>query len=263
MIRREVTYKSLFYYIAAVYFFVWVIFASVIACNRLQTLMYDSFSGKAVLFSAFLMPALVLYVLMKRQGDIHTPKEFLCRMFSEKEHTRIALVTFAFCLGQFLMSALSGNFQRGHVRTAFLYAVPALLLEGFQETGFRGFLEETLDGEIPFALSTVLIGTMWGLLYCPLWLVQGAPWMECSFLFFLLNCVFQSIVLGALYLITRSVSACVVFRTFWVMLSCVFDGLMFDNGAYTIFSVAEMVLIFVLMACIRRRKKRNCARVVS
>ncbi len=259
MIRREITYIQLFYYILAVYFLVWMILALIIICNSFHVLRYDRISGKAVLFSSFLVPSFVLYIFMKRRQEIDTPMEFLYCMAGEKGHARTALVTFAFCMGQLLLFVLCGRYVNGRIG-AFLPVLPlALILEGLQETGLRGFLAEALNRELSFGLSAVLTGTIWGVLYLPLFMVEGAPYREIGFLFFLLNCVFQSIVLNALYLITKSIAACVAFRTFWSAASFLFGGLMFTNSSYTICSTVEMILIFSLVLYEQRRQKKDAA----
>lgn len=254
MIKGEITYRSLLNYVLGVYSSVWAVIAFVLVYNRFQVLSYDSVSGKTVLFSAFLMPSLVLYILMKRQNEVRTPKEFLSGLFAPQKHLREAAITAAFCLTFFLASVLCGEYRRGSMPAALFSIFPIVILEGFQEMGFRGFLAEALGREIPFGISAVLTGTIWGCLYFPLWFVKGAPWASFDFLLFLLNCVFQSILLNSLYLLTGSVFACMVFRSFWAFLFLLFDGLMFDNGVYTIYSSAEMILVFVAMAVLQRKK---------
>lgn len=243
MIKGEITYRSLLHYVCLVYFSVWMVIALVIVYNRFSVLTYGSVSGKAVLFSAFLMPPSVLYVLMKLQKDIEKPKDFLIRLFAPKKHLQAAAVTLIFCVALLLTAFLCGSLRHMELRMALLSILPVTFLSGFQETGFRGFLAEAFNREIPFVLAAVLTGTVWGALYFPLWFVEGAPWAELDFLLFLLNCVFQSILLNGLYLFTGSVFACIVFRSFWTLLILWFDGLMFDNGMYTICSCVEMVLI--------------------
>lgn len=257
MIQREITYKNIFDYVLGVCFSMWMFFILVIFCNRFGILEFQSFSGKAVLFLAFLMPAFVLYAQMKIWRDLFLPGEFLRRIFFVENRGRAAGTAVFFVLLHTAVAFWCSAPREIELKTVLLTVLLAFLLEGLQETGLRGFLAAAFDNQLSFLLSAVLTGCLWGAVYFPLWSIEGAPWSELNFVLFLLFCVYQSILLNALYRMTQSVFVCVIFRTMSSVYVYLFDELIFGSNDCTVAYLAEMTVMLCIYGIFQYRSSHK------
>lgn len=148
-----------------------------------------------------------LSVLEKRN-----PKSIATFIFNGN-HKAVPYV-FLFCL---LLASTDYLSSRQFQPNMALYLFPVYWLEmmfvgGFEELGWRGVMQPTLEKSMPFPLSVLLTGSTWAVWHLPLWFVAGSGQSAIPFYVFAVSCVVLSFALAAIREITRSVIYCCIFH---------------------------------------------------
>ena len=76
---------------------------------------------------------------------------------------------------------------------------------GHEELGWRGILQPLLDKKYTYWQSNLIVGSIWGIWYLPLWFIVGESHQGFPFILFFIYTLFLSFVLGLLYRQTKSV----------------------------------------------------------
>jgi membrane protease YdiL (CAAX protease family) len=150
-----------------------------------------------------------LSVLEKRN-----PKSIATFIF-HGNHKAVPYV-FLFCL---LLASTYYLTSRQFQPNMALYLFPVYWLEmmfvgGFEELGWRGVMQPTLEKSMPFPLSVLLTGITWAVWHVPLWFVAGSSQAAFPFLAFAASCVVLSFALAAIRKKTKSVIYCCIFHAF-------------------------------------------------
>lgn len=148
-----------------------------------------------------------LSVLEKRN-----PKSIATFIFNGN-HKAVPYV-FLFCL---LLASTDYLSSRQFQPNMALYLFPVYWLEmmfvgGFEELGWRGVMQPTLEKSMPFPLSVLLTGMTWAVWHLPLWFVAGSGQSAFPFYVFAVSCVVLSFALAAIRKKTQSVIYCCIFH---------------------------------------------------
>jgi len=85
---------------------------------------------------------------------------------------------------------------------------------GFEEQGWRGIMQPALEKSMPFPLSVIVTGLVWGTWHLPLWFVAGSGQDKFPFYAFVVFCVFLSFALAVIRKRTNGVIYCCIFHAF-------------------------------------------------
>lgn len=92
-----------------------------------------------------------------------------------------------------------------------IWLVPLMIIGGgLEEIGWRGYLLPKLLEKFSPAISTLIVGIVWGIWHLPMWFVVGTPQQNLQFIPFTLGCIATSFIMTPLYCKTRSIWLCIL-----------------------------------------------------
>ena len=163
-----------------------------------------------IAFGAGFSPVYASALLWVRQKRVTNFKSFIKIILKTSNVKKTIWVTALFFFGLFFINMANETYL-GNPPTYFLLLFPLMILGGgLEEVGWRGYLQPLLEKKFSFALTSFIIGVVWGLWHLPLWFVQSANQSDMNFLSFFVYCISFSFIIGLLYKITRSTIACVL-----------------------------------------------------
>ncbi|MCL2492628.1 MAG: CPBP family intramembrane metalloprotease [Clostridiales bacterium] len=122
---------------------------------------------------------------------------------------------------------------------------------GFEEQGWRGIMQPALEKSMPFPLSVIVTGLVWGTWHLPLWFVAGSGQDAFPFYAFVVFCVFLSFALAVIRKKTNGVIYCCIFHAFNnALLGYIVIGI---NGVLLV-GGAAIVIVSLLIWYADRRK---------
>ena len=77
-----------------------------------------------------------------------------------------------------------------------------------EESGWRGYLQEKLQGYFGKIGGVILLGILWWIWHLPLWVVQEVEWVE--MLYGIPTSIGIAIFLGYIYMKTKNVWLCAI-----------------------------------------------------
>ena len=196
-----------------------------------------------------LAPTLSVVILLKKYGAIGSRKNILHFVLDFPKKILPYIILFAFLLWRFLVFWFTGDTTQAQ---PFYMLFPILLAQlffqgGFEEPGWRGFMQSYFEKKYPLILSIVLVSIIWSVWHIPLWFVPGSAQSQMSFLIFFLQILVNTCSLAAILKLTNSV---VFFMIYHAWCNSVFLVIPFEMNtgiiaAYTFEAVASLILCLI------------------
>lgn len=184
-----------------------------------------------IISAVALAPGAVVYYLLKKAGRIKGFRDYMKRVFDCRGKKYMILGT----LGAFAVFAAVILLTETPQKDFPIYLAPAMLVlmipgGGWEELGWRGFLQPELEKKFGFFFGTLIMGLIWSVWHLPLWLVQSANQKNFVFLAFMFYCIALSFLLAATYKLTKSVFSVILVHA-WGNTMC--------GGCYTFTILSE------------------------
>ena len=204
-------------------------------------------------------PGISVYILLKSEGIIKGFKEYFNRVFeykSRKDFWITLALVFAF---SWIMHAYLGE----RVKEISVLLAPFLLVfmipgGGWEELGWRGFLQPVLEEKAGFIPGTILMGIIWAVWHLPLWLLKSADQSRFLFSAFCMYCIMLSFLLGITYAMTKSVWAVILVHAWQNVMTTLYrPKMLMDSPSeifYIIFGVVVIGSIIAHYVLISRKK---------
>ena len=91
--------------------------------------------------------------------------------------------------------------------------IVSLFLEGgFEEAGWRGFLQPYFEKKYPFIISILCVSVIWCVRHIPLWFMLGSAQSQMSFILFFFQLLVNVCSLAAILKLTKSVALCMIYH---------------------------------------------------
>ena len=84
---------------------------------------------------------------------------------------------------------------------------------GFEEIGWRGYLQPKLENMTNYLTSVLIVGVVWSVWHLPLWFIAGTVQSALPFMYTVLA-IILSFSFTALYKFTKNVFLCVLTHAF-------------------------------------------------
>lgn len=243
--KRNLSGKNLMDLLLAVFFVSWCFFGTVIVGNRYEIFAYGGFSGTLIIAIGETVPLIMVYVFLTLWGDVGNIKGFIKKLLNNNG-IKTVLITGGFVLTVLVSSMFLGKPEGRGVQSLLPVAVAVLFSGGMAEVFFRGILHTALWERIPFLPSCVMCGFLKTVFYLPLWMIAGTRQAGNEFSQYLLYCVYEAIVLGSLFRLTESVTACVLLQCIMHLMLFYFDLLILGTPkitlVYIVISAAALII---------------------
>jgi membrane protease YdiL (CAAX protease family) len=163
---------------------------------------------------AALAPAISVYILLRKYGEIDGRRSI--REFILDIPNNIAAFG---VLAVFMVWRLVAFYSNGdlHNSKPLYYLVPFLAIQiffqgGFEEPGWRGFLQAYFEKKYNFIIATIFVSIIWFLWHLPLWFIPGSAQSHISFVIFYLQILVNACSLAAIRKITKSIGFCIIYH---------------------------------------------------
>lgn len=80
---------------------------------------------------------------------------------------------------------------------------------GFEEIGWRGYLQPKLEKETGYLVSVLMVGVIWSIWHLPLWLISGTVQSALPFAAYTFLAIILSFSFSALYKYTQNIFLCI------------------------------------------------------
>ncbi|MCR5249247.1 MAG: CPBP family intramembrane metalloprotease [Lachnospiraceae bacterium] len=138
-----------------------------------------------------------------------------------------------------------------------LFVPIMLFFGGFEEIGWRGYLQDELESRFGSIVATLINCGIWAVWHLPLCLIKGTYQYSESYLWFIVSLTASAFALAAIHKVGGSVLPCILFHA--VGNAIVSYGISGNEGTGMIVSSAVQIIcaIGVFVFCDRTKKKVN------
>jgi membrane protease YdiL (CAAX protease family) len=163
---------------------------------------------------AALGPTISVYILLRKYGEIYgrkNIKEFVADVPKGVANFGVLVVFMSWRLFVFY---INGDIHRSK---PLYYLVPYLVMQlllqgGFEEPGWRGFLQPYFEKKYNIIIATIFVSVIWFLWHIPLWFIPNSAQEHMSFIIFYLQLLVNACSLAAIRKVTKSISFCIIYH---------------------------------------------------
>lgn len=212
--------KSILKYLIPTYLFSWLLWGFVAIFANLHIISEGAPAFMIPYILGGLSPAIWgIFAMRKSVGkeEFRTFAKSICHPKSTVfKYLFVIAASFAFC---FLPTLWGGASQRQPLYMAAALFPVMIIGGGLEEIGWRGFLQPMLQKKFSPTISALIVAPVWALWHLPLFFIPGTNQYGWGFLAFFLVVVGLSLLLSAVYSVTKSIFMCIVFHAlidaFW------------------------------------------------
>lgn len=207
--KRSLSEVKLFLvYTFSISWFFWLV---IIISNRVfETLWYGELLTWLPVLIGALGPAISAYIIHRMANKSNTLKSFAKLVFAKVVDKKAWLMFVLFTLWRFLMVWIAFGIREPIAILYMFINLPLFILGGgFEEIGWRGFLQPKLEKNMGYLPSVLVVGIIWSIWHLPLWLIRGTIQSSLPFLMYTLMAIILSFSFTALYKYTKNIFLCV------------------------------------------------------
>lgn len=229
------------------------------AKNGVLTAGYVVYAIIGILFSTP-NPMIATYIILKRHKKIGSVKVFCKLILHTTNVTKTVLITVAFCSAALFVAIIYGT-RTGSPWYLLVIALPVTIIGGgVEEIGWRGFLQPALEKKFPFLIATLIVSAIWFVWHLPLWIQPSSNHYGDSLVGFAITIIVWAFVGAAIYKVTKSVFACVMYHAFMNAIGAVYKwNALFDTfpnkiGMIVYYCIALVAAIIIWELADRKEK---------
>lgn len=200
--------KLFLIYTFSISWFFWLI---IIIANRVfAALWYGELLTWIPMLIGSLGPPIAAAMIYRQSNRSFSLKPFVKLVFNRDVDKRAWLFFGLFTCWRFLMVWFAFGIQEP---ISILYMLPNLPLfiigGGFEEIGWRGYLQPKLEKETGYLVSVLMVGVIWSIWHLPLWLISGTVQSALPFAAYTFLAIILSFSFSALYKYTQNIFLCI------------------------------------------------------
>jgi len=233
--------------VLAVFSVSWLLYLAIIIGNNYGIYIYDEPSGIMVSVIAQLAPVIAVYMLMTVWNDISSVRDYFDKICAEESRQKTVITVCVFTVLHIIIVSVAGEANGRSL--AFLPAAIGIVFlnYGLAEIAWRGMIFPAFWEHMPFFVSCMLTGVLHTIYFLPVFWINKETGSVSEFVLFLFLCIFQALILGCIYCITRSVVACIISETVIQVMMYFFDGLTLNNPRATVLYMVEIAIVIATM----------------
>ncbi len=255
--KKNASAKNVIDVLLATFFVSWLFFEIIILGNKFDIFHYSGLSGKLIVLFGEVSPLIAAYMLLTIWKDIDSALGYVKTIFQEESILRTSIVLVIFTVLHTFV-AVAGGRNMGHKPVYFIIAIPlAVVSYGLAESAWMGIVYPGVKRVLPAPLACIAVGFLKGFYFIPMWSIKGTEIRKSEFPYFLIYCVFISMILGVIYRMTESVFACIAFQSVAGTLSIYYGGMIFGSPKMTILYMIEAAAVGVILLIWKKFEKKG------
>ena len=203
-------------------------------------------------------PAISVYILMPKESNKRRICNFFKTIFKFNQPILEILLLSIFIVIRFGIPFLFGDVCIiGNWWNVIIFIPVMLLFGGFEEVGWRGYLQPKLEKKFGFIIATFIICVIWIMWHIPLCFIKGTYQYSGNYLWFAISLFGSAFSLAALNKVKRSTMPCILFHA--IGNAIVSYGISINYGVGMIISIFLQIIfaVFVSYICCKEKKSLN------
>jgi len=198
-------------------------------------------------------PAITVYFLMKKESNKKGICCFFKSIFKFNNLVLEILLIGIFLVIRFGIPALFGDTSIiGNWWPVVIFIPVMLLFGGFEEVGWRGYLQPKLEKRFGFVIATLINCAIWLVWHIPLCFIKGTYQYSGNYLWFAVSLIGSAFSLAALNKVKGSVIPCIIFHS--VGNAIVSYGIAINEGVGMLVSTCIQIIFAICVVKLFNRK---------
>jgi membrane protease YdiL (CAAX protease family) len=260
--------KIMIQFVVLTFLITWFLLGSIIVANNFGYLQGDGITLNSETFVYMLIlgcsacgPAIAAIVVLSK-NKIMSVKQIFKHIFAIKQPIKAYMLTIGFLVLFHAMNVLTGasTYNGTPVYLALLTFPIMIIGGGFEEIGWRFFMQPELEKTFPFAISSSIVAVVWSVWHLPTFIMASTVQDSMSFGLFTIMCFGTAFALAAIYYLTKSVWLCILFHT---LNNCLNESFTHNNSDFgkdlvpTVITSLVLIIISVIFVYARNKKLKN------
>ena len=202
-------------------------------------------------------PAIAVFVLWQKEPDKKGLKYFLKSVAKFGNPVLELALLCLFLAIRFGIPFLFGNVRITGTWWQVVIFIPVMFLfGGFEEVGWRGYLQPVLEKKFGFIVATLINCAIWTLWHIPLCFIKGTYQYSGNYLWFAVSLMGSAFALAALHKVKGSIMPCILFHA--IGNAVVSYGISINEGTGALVSyIAQIVFAIVVSVLLGRVNKSH------
>ena len=202
-------------YLLATFTFSWIFWGIIIIANQFDLLHYGTPLSMVFFIFGGLMPMICGIWVKKKYSTKDDFKAFTKSIINPRHHLFWYIIVIGLAFIFTFLPTLFGGAKMIQPLYMALLGFPIMIIGGgLEKIGWRGFLQPALQKKFSPLNSTLILGIFWAVWHLPLWFIPGSSQSSWSFLNYLITVIALSLLLAAIYSMTKSIFLCIIFHAF-------------------------------------------------
>ena len=195
-------------------------------------------------------PAIAACILWRKESAGNGLKSILKKVFCFNNPLLELILLAVFLAARFVIPFLFGDVRiTGSFWQVLVFSPVMFLFGGFEEVGWRGYLQPVLEKKCGFIIASLINFAIWLVWHIPLCFIKGTYQYSGSYLWFAISLAGSAFSAAALHKVKGSIIPCILFHA--IGNAVVSYGLSINNGTGILVSSGLQVLLAISLAVIK------------
>lgn len=190
----------------------WLFWLIIIIANRIfDALWYGELLTWIPMLIGSLGPAIGAYMIYRQSNKSFSLKSFAKLVFNRDIDKKALLIFGLFTCWRFLMVWIAFGIKEPISILYMFLNLPLFIIGGgFEEIGWRGYLQPKLEKVTGYLVSILIVGVIWSIWHLPLWLISGTVQSALPFVAYTFLAIVLSFSFTTFYKYTKNIFLCVL-----------------------------------------------------
>ena len=190
----------------------WLFWPIIIIANRFfDALWYGELLTWIPMLIGSLGPPIGAYMIYRQSNKSISLKSFTKLVFSRDIENKAWLIFGLFTCWRLLMVWIAFGIQESISIIYMFLNLPLFVIGGgFEELGWRGYLQPKLEKMTNYIVSVLIVGVIWSIWHLPLWLISGTVQSALPFTAYTILAIILSFSFTTFYKYSKNILLCVI-----------------------------------------------------